>query len=400
MNRCLACGSLLVEPFYNPGPQPLAAFNLPATEEAAKNAQRFPMNFHVCLICGHVFNVDFSVAQVPYGADNNLMYNAGAAWDLHVVSIAVDVAMMATSIRDSRECDGPVTIVDIGAGDGGFLEKLAALLPETDRLIAYEPGTASADCEAKGLETVRDYFIPERDIKTVRPDIMVCRHVFEHLENPQEFAGQLARYSAACGVDARLYVEVPCIDKAIQNHRLEDFLYEHVSNFTWFSLPIMMSTAGWETIDTWTVYNDEVIVWCGYAAHQVFTKHLWSPQQTLTQTRRDLEEAKSYYRPLILWGGTGKSASFINTLRLGVLRVVDSDPAKVGKRVPGTGQLIESSDVLASEGPSNILITTRWRAADIYSEILDKGIPANVVLVVEDSRVVQYTKDMYEQEKA
>jgi len=48
-------------------------------------------------------------------------------------------------------------------------------------------------------------------------------------------------------------------------------------------------------------------------------------------------------RPVAIWGGTGKSAAFMNRYAVDAARfpiVVDSDPAKVGTFVPGTGQEI------------------------------------------------------------
>ena len=52
-------------------------------------------------------------------------------------------------------------------------------------------------------------------------------------------------------------------------------------------------------------------------------------------------------RSVAIWGGTGKSAAFMNRYRVDATRfpvIIDSDPAKVGTFVPGMGQAIRGRD--------------------------------------------------------
>ena len=78
-----------------------------------------------------------------------------------------------------------------------------------------------------------------------------------------------------------------------------------------------------------------------------------------------------------IWGGTGKSAAFINRYGLDRLRfpiVVDSDFAKVGTFVPGTGQEIRSRDWLKENPGAVVIIPPQWRALDIVLEMERAGI--------------------------
>jgi hypothetical protein len=151
------------------------------------------------------------------------------------------------------------------------------------------------------------------------------------------------------------------------------------------------------------MYNSEVVVWIGepdlsretlsvQEAADIFVENYLASYDALHWflDAMDLDCAQVAY-----WGGTGKSASFLNTYNLGDGRVVDSDWAKVGKYVPGTGQLIEHSTSLLETPVDVIIITTRWRAADIYHEIKTRGIQYKHLLIVDGGSVRDYLEEDY-----
>jgi hypothetical protein len=201
-----------------------------------------------------------------------------------------------------------------------------------------------------------------------------------------------------------MFAEVPCITKGLRDRRIGDFLYEHVGNFTQRSLQVMFESAGWRTYDTGLAYNDEVAYWIGdtYGTGdpdptqaEAFRKAVWKSVTSVITTIRALKQ--SGYK-MAYWGGTGKGAAFLNAYQIEDGIVVDSDPNKVGLYVPGTGQKIESSDTLICQPVHTLVITTRWRAADIYAEIQAKGIEYDQLLVLDGSNLRTYTKEDYEQE--
>ncbi|MCE3235026.1 MAG: methyltransferase, partial [Vampirovibrio sp.] len=101
-------------------------------------------------------------------------------------------------------------------------------------------------------------------------------------------------------------------------------------------------------------------------------------------------------RKIAFWGGTGKAATFINRYGVDVERfplVVDSDAAKAGTYVPGTGQLIQYSQVLEQQPMDVIIITTQWRAQDIALEIRERGIVCEQLLLEYQGRLVDFYQD-------
>lgn len=389
MKNCVACGSHLKEPFYNPGPQPLAALNLPRTVSEALDAMRYPMNFQRCLRCGHIFNVDFDVALVPYAEDSNLMYNSGAGWLTHLKDVAYYFEQ-TYSVHN-------MTVIDIGAGDGLFLEAFQSY-SINNRCIAFEPGIDHRSCEAVGLETYADYFVPSRDIARFRPHALVCRHVLEHMESPREFVAELAYHARE--TRPLFMVEVPGIDKAVANGRFGDYLYEHVSNFTQNSLLKMMEGTGWLTASCEYHYNDEVLVWVGRPDPHGFSATVIKPDPSDGAALLDFLLNNRPKYSVVFWGGTGKGAAFLNACNVTGHRVIDSDVRKAGRYVPGTGQLIESPSNLLVEPAETVIITTRWRAADIYSEIKRDYPCVKEIFIMDNDAIRQYTEDDYVAEKA
>lgn len=382
MTKCLICGQNKTIPTFNPGPQPLATLGLPATHEDAVDAPRFPMNFVTCAFCGHVFNTDFHEAQVPYTGDSSRMFNQGSEWVRHMDYTINKIKGM--------KLDG--LFVDIGCGTGDFETRLKDAIP-TANILGFEPGIEAE--KITGFPCVRDYFIPQRDLKRYPPALLICRHVIEHMEAPTEFVGDIAYWAAQYRLDhLYFFVEVPCITNALYTRRLSDFLYEHVSNFTPNSLLRLFEPAKFECEWIDIGYNGEVIH--AMFALDAHTIRLLSGRSATFHDEANItleevwKEAQTISGRTVLWGGSGKSAAFINLFGFNEYRfpfVVDSDPNKVGRFVPGTGQLIQSVEAVFADPVDTIIITTPWRAKDILSEIERKALSYKTILVLDKGRL-------------
>ncbi|MBN2476189.1 MAG: methyltransferase domain-containing protein [Pirellulales bacterium] len=386
---CLACGGRILYPLYEPDPQPLAALNLPRSAEAAQRALRFPIDFRVCAYCGHIFNTQFDYYKIPYADDSNLMYNGGSRWLGHLEGL-VDLLLTKYDALGK-------TLVDIGCGDGRFLELLREKGPAC-RCIGFEPGIEANNARAKGFEVQQDYFHPERDLLAGRPDFLLCRHVIEHLADPRGFVAAIAYWCNLYELFPVLLAEVPRIEKAVEGARVVDFLYEHVSNFTDFSFRVMFESTGFEVLELRPCYGDEVVVAVVQArkigriqtlrhAAEAFRQRI---DRQLVEVRGELRRLRAEGRTIAFWGGTGKGAAFLNAFRLAADEfplVVDSDCHKVGRYVPATAQEIRSPDYLVRNPADVIVITTRWRAGDILEEIRQRGIRCETVLMLEGGQL-------------
>lgn len=389
---CPACGYHVAVRFYDGGEQPLATLGWPRSCHEAVAMPRLPLRFVRCVDCGHVFNAAFDYRQVPYGDQPNRMFNKGFRW----AGFMEEVRAQMLDRLPAR----PV-VVEIGHGEGHFLRSLSHMRP--GRYVGFDPhGQASSD--APGLEFRAALFEPGRHISELRPDLIVSRHVLEHLSDPLGFLQRMSFAASVTGIRPALYLEVPCIDRALDSGRTEDFYYEHNSHFTTESFSRMLRR-GFTSVDALGHGYDGEVVYAFLrlkgTADQVEHARAAGAFRELSQLARQvisLQLANLYLagKRVAIWGGTGKSAAFLHAFGVDAERfplVVDSDPSKAGTYVPGTGQEIQYRDVLRDHPPDIILIPPQWRAADIVEEIARAGIRYETVLIEHGGKLVDFFLD-------
>jgi hypothetical protein len=389
---CPACGFQIAARFFNGGEQPLATLAWPASAEAARAMPRLPVDFVRCVECGHVYNPAFDYKQVPYSDKPILMFNRGALWsDFLKGTIGQMLAEMPAH---------PV-IVEIGHGDGSLLAAMAAAR-RSGRFIGFDPHGATRS--EGNLELRAALFEPEQHLAELTPDLVISRHVLEHLNSPLAFLQRIAFAAARIGREQLAYFEVPCVDRALETGRTVDFYYEHNSQFSTQSFRKMLSRCGATINRIGHGYGGEVIY--GYVTlggQQRRLKIADEAHEFLNAANAGLERIFSQLEQLAnsgvrvaIWGGTGKSAAFINRYGIDRLRfpiVVDSDAAKVGTFVPGAGQEILSRDWLKERPGAVVIIPPQWRALDIVLEMERERISYKQVLIEHRGSLIDYFTD-------
>ena len=392
---CPACGHHVAMSFYDGGRRPLATLQWPRSVREAETMERLPLSFVRCVDCGHVYNADFDYSRVPYSDKPNLMFNKGALWNEHLELVRAIILQCLPA--------NP-TVVEIGCGEGHLLRALARDCPG-GRFIGFDPN-AAVDVGAGAFEVRTMLFDPAIHLAECRPDLIVSRHVLEHLMNPLGFVQALSFAASWENVATRLFIEVPCIDHVFGLGRTSDFYYEHNSHFTSESLKRLLVRCATEVEMIGTGYNGEVVY--GLATFRRQESQVAIARDALDfrqraadasfQAKRALDALAAGGKRVALWGGTGKGAAWINQLALDRHRfplVVDSDPDKLGTFVPGTGQEIRLSDELRTRPVDVIVIATQWRAADIVLEIERKGIRFESILLEHEGRLLDFFADAH-----
>jgi len=394
MATCPACGHHVAVPFYDGGDRPLATLAWPASAEEARAMPRYPLSFVRCVDCGHVYNRDFDYDVVPYRDKPNLMFNKGSVWRRHLDRVRGLV--LATGPKNP-------TIIEIGCGDGGFLRALARARPE-GRYVGFDPKAAvvaGVDAGDGSIEARQCLFDPTEHLAQYRPDLVISRHVFEHLVNPLGFVQALSFAASWQGIDTKLFIEVPCIDRALSVGRTVDFFYEHNSNFTSTSLRRLLQRCASSVELVERGFNDEVVY--GLARFTGQAEQIATAREALAfrsraadsraKVRRALGALVEEGKSVAIWGGTGKAAALISQYELDAERfpiVVDSDVEKSGTFVPGTGQEIRFRDYLLKHPVDVILIATQWRAVDIAAEIDRCAIPFESILIEHEGQLIDF----------
>jgi hypothetical protein len=341
-----------------------------------------------------VYNNEFRYEEVPYARKPNLMFNRGVGWRAHLEKTC--------GVIGNYVGDEPV-VVEIGCGEGHLLCSLAERLPG-GRFIGFDPN-ASINTGG-GFEARNEQFVAHKHLAEYEPDLVISRHVLEHLMNPLGFLQSMAFAAAATGIETLLYIEVPCIDRVFETGRTVDFYYEHNSQFTTESFAQMLyrSTGAVQMLSHG--YNREVIcgvVKLGGAAESV--KHALRAGEFRQKARQAREVISSQLAELAgsgkrvaIWGGTGKAAAFMNCYGVDARRfplVVDSDPEKAGTFVPGQGQEIRLRDCLLENPVDVILIPMQWRARDVLLEMKQAGITYEQILIEHEGRLADYEESTH-----
>jgi len=353
--RCPACGCYNSSLLIDLGKLPLSVLNLASIDPTPL----YTIYMVTCTECTHVYNVGYDPDFKQCDFAGCTMYNSGEEWQKHMEDVAWLVNANAKGL-----------IVEIGAGNGEFAKMLRS------KCVAFEPvkGSGCADV----VETRHEFFTAEH-IHELRPSVIVMRHVLEHFADPGEFLSSLSR--AAFKHDTTLIIEVPNVKNAIVNQRLEDWVYEHPQHFTDRSLQVLLDKSGWQYKSMTYMYNDEVLLVKAKAKVLKTACDLSKASYNFDGIRNMLLRMGNAKERLVFWGGAGKGANMINLLDVPpeMVTVVDSDPRKVGKYVPGTKHLICSPDVL--EDGSAILATTSWRVGDIAKDMKRRGIIGDLVSI-------------------
>lgn len=394
VSPCPACGDQVAVPFMEEELQPLATLAWPKSREEAQSMKRLPLAFVRCASCGHVYNTKFRYEEVPYSLQPNLMFNRGIGWSKHLEFVR-NLILEYLPIEP--------TVVEIGCGSGHLLQSLAEANPR-GRYIGFDPSVTSE--QLGNVEFRGELFLPDRHLNELQPQMLISRHVLEHMLNPLGFLQAISMAAELIQNQTLLFTEVPCIDRVFEAGRVEDFYYEHNSHFTTQSFTRMLHRANASLQMLVHHYNGEVIsgiVKFGSesspariaASATQFRDRAKRAKRTVGQQLKELHESK---KRIAFWGGTGKAAAFMNYFGVDADRfplVVDSDPDKAGTYVPGMGQKISNRDSLLHSPPDIVIIPMQWRAKDVVSEMNAAGIRCPQILIEHEGQLIDYHRDTH-----
>ncbi|MBF0214029.1 MAG: tetratricopeptide repeat protein [Magnetococcales bacterium] len=391
---CPACGHHVAVTCFQGGEQPLATLAWPASRAEAQRMPRHRLDFVGCVACGHVFNVAFDYARVPYSKKPNLMFNLGAFWSEFLQE------MLQKILQTLPERP---TVVEIGHEDGHFLDALARARPD-GRYHGFDPNGGARDHGPVRFHAT--LFDPARHLAELAPDLIISRHVLEHLVNPLGFLQGISFVAASLESQPLIYLEVPCIDQALASERTVDFYYEHSSQFTTRSFTRMLTLASRTVLEIGHGYNGEIVY--GFARlggpgeslelANASLRFLDATTASLETIRAQLAGLHASGAKVAIWGGTGKAAAFMCRHQADRERfpvVIDSDLTKVGTHVPGTGQKIRPPGWLLNHPVEIVIVPPQWRAADIAQEMATLGIAIRSLLIEHHGRLIDFHRDAH-----
>ncbi len=383
---CTACGSSRLQ-------QVVEVPNLPAfcnvllnSVEDARAVTRGDIRLVYCEECAFLFNSAFDDSLLAYSPD----YSNSLSCSPSFGSFLQEMSVRLVEKHNLNE----KTVLELGCGDGDFLTRLSTL--GNNRGFGFDPsyyGPEEVDA-GKGVSFKTSYYSSD---DAVNPDLVCSRHVLEHVAEPMDFVRLLAE--AARGNEADLYIEVPDGKYMIEKPAIWDLIYEHPGYFTDRSLVSIIEKAGLRVTEARPTFLDQFLYVDASAADRPGGSFL--DQTTGLDT---LDELVSGFRDVfdrtvkrwsdevvsmavagkrvVAWGAGSKGVTFLNLVQGGKIEhIVDINPAKHGRYVPGTGQSVVSPESLVEYQPDLVLLMNGAYESEVTSSLRSLGVNAKVTVV-------------------
>jgi 2-polyprenyl-3-methyl-5-hydroxy-6-metoxy-1,4-benzoquinol methylase len=268
-------------------------------------------------------------------------------------------------------------VLEIGCSDGFFL----SLMQEQGWLVYGCDPSPKAEFarDAVGAgKIIRDFFSP--GLYREKFDLVLFRHVLEHIARPVDFLADVAGVVKPGGHTA---IEVPNVLYSLDRGTAGDFLHEHISYFTPHSISTALSMAGFTSIVVEEI-KQYLFVVAMLEEKERLTECIKSFSSRLGRLREELQPFESLWagenNRVFIYGAGGHTTGLLNrALSFRISGLIDSDPSKWGKYLPGIDAEVFPRDYLENLDPQrDILIVS----SDIYQEeivsslkaFIDKGL--------------------------
>ena len=381
--KCRHCAAALSLPLVDLGAAPPS--NAYLTAVALERPEKwFPLRVLVCELCWLVQTQDFADAHELFDGDYAYFSGYSSTWVEHARRYVEDMARELGLGTHSM-------VVEVASNDGYLLQHVQARgIP----CLGIEPtASTAAAARAKGIEVVGDFFgeaLGRRLAAEGRSaDLMAANNVLAHVPDINDF---LRGFAALLRPDGVATFEFPHLLRLLEGVQFDTIYHEHFSYLGMLAVERIMRAAGLapfrvqelpthggslrvfaQRADTGTHAPDgsvermverERAAGLGSAAR--YAGFQAEAERVRVDLLRFLIDAKRDGRTVAAYGAAAKGNTLLNFagVRPDLVRyVVDLNPAKQGKFMPGSRIPIVGTDFLESRRPDYLLVLP-WNLLD------------------------------------
>jgi len=250
----------------------------------------------------------------------------------------------------SKEIHVGAHVKEIGCGKAKFLSMMEA---RGYQISGYDPAY-----EGEDPRIIKSYYPPEDyNCERDKADIIILRHVLEHIQNPMDFLRNIALANDYGGL---LYIEVPDFNWIVEHNALHDIFYEHCNYFT---LSVLKNKFP-DFVTSGLFFGGQYCYIIIKLESLRFNVNTIQPMINIPKLEFDkyiqmwkdvLERNRNFY----IWGAGAKGATFLRLIDPNsslISGVIDINPKKQKHFISKTTHKIFSENDLNQLAPSGIII--------------------------------------------
>lgn len=366
MTNCPVCRNSETKIFLKRHNIPVFQNLVLKSRSSALNVPLGELEMAVCHTCGFVFNQSFNPSLISYGQ----YYDNTQSYSLYFDSYLDDLVREIVQKNGVRDC----RIVEVGCGKGSFLRKLVTFPASNNIGFGFDPSYVGPQEDLDGrLKFNKCYY--NEDCINIEADIIICRHVIEHVPDPLKLLHSI-RMALVASPKARVFFETPCVDWIFRNRVIWDFFYEHCSLFSVDSLVRVFKESGFAVDSVKHIFEGQYL-W--------LEAHVSTVSDNSSNIGETVQLAESYARDelklinawssrihdlntkgrISIWGAGAKGVTFANIVDHNnklIDSIIDINPNKQGGYTPGSGHLILSpTDIPGRDIKFAILMNSNYR---------------------------------------
>jgi SAM-dependent methyltransferase len=355
---------------------------------SAATAPRGDIVLGFCDACTLVHNLAFDPSLLQYDQEYENSLHFSPRFQAYAEDLAVRLLAGQAAARADSDADTGIDILEIGCGKGEFLGLLTA--DGRNRCVGFDASFEPDKLPPNPQLSIRsEFFSP--DTHRERADLLISRHVLEHIADPVAFVRDVGR-GLKPGPRAALFFEVPNGLWTLADLGIWDLIYEHCSYFTRPALAQVFRAAGFVPQRLTTSFENQFL--CIEASPTASPADAFHPAaDEIADIARladafghQLEDKLAHWESVlagihargehaVVWGAGSKGVTFLNVLPSGrhVTGVIDINPRKTGKHVAGTGQRIEPPEWLVSHPADVVLVMNPAYEGEIQARLAELG---------------------------
>jgi len=389
---CPVCGSSDTSAFVHRSFVPVHQDLVLASAAEARSFGRGQLTMYACGDCGFAFNAAFDLSLMSYGACYDNTQTCSPGFDQYLNNLV----RYLVEERDVRNC----TVVEVGCGKGEFIRRLVRYPGANVTGHGFDPTYVGPDVEYGGRLRFEKRFYDEH-ASSLPADVVICRHVIEHVPEPLQLLNGVRR-AVERRPNALVCFETPCLEWILRDAVFWDLFYEHCSLFTSASLTTAFELSGLEVLGVRYVFGGQYLWLEGrpasgprrahknrgdviklarrFSALEGRLRAQW--RAPISRALGAPESDGADGRRIAVWGAGAKGVTFVNLVDPDSRQIhclVDVNPNKQQKYVPGTGHPIIAPAMIGDEGIEAVIVLNPNYVKEISAALRQQGSQVAVI---------------------